>query len=177
MLRAGGGRDTALLLWAGAATLTVRGSQKAKIGKVLERAIARTALTLLGLCETDGDFRLNVQADGEVERETDAEVRTPRGTVRIEVGLIGVGNPEVIGDKINRVGRNGVILFDILPARSSMWENAVGARVKLIQMRNSHPVEDLRQHLKSLGVAVQDDPVDIHALSELVMELPLTVFE
>lgn len=35
-----GHRDTALLLWAGAATLTIRGSQKSKIGKRLEKAIA-----------------------------------------------------------------------------------------------------------------------------------------
>lgn len=35
-----------------------------------------------------------------LDRETDAEIRTARGFVRMEVGLIGEGNPEVIGDKV-----------------------------------------------------------------------------
>ncbi len=50
-------RETALLLWCGAATLTVRGSQKARIGKAMERSLARAALTAIGL-EGDEDFWL-----------------------------------------------------------------------------------------------------------------------
>ena len=117
-------RDTALLLWCGAATLTIRGSQKSKIGKALEKSIARAALTIIGLREEAGQFRLNIEADEEVSRETDAEIQTPRGYVRMEVGLIGKGNPEVIGDKVGRMDRNGVILFDTLPAKSAMWNTA-----------------------------------------------------
>ena len=40
-------RELALLLWCGTATLTIRGSQKSKIGKSLEVAIARAALTVI----------------------------------------------------------------------------------------------------------------------------------
>ncbi len=112
-------RDTALLIWAGAATLTVRGSQKAKIGKMLEKGVVRAALTIIGLDEAKGDFFLNLRPDEEVDRETDAEVRTNRGTVRIDIGMIGEGNPEVIDDKISRVGRNGVVLFDKLSPNSN----------------------------------------------------------
>ncbi|WP_425153939.1 CfrBI family restriction endonuclease [Candidatus Palauibacter sp.] len=68
-------RETVLLMWAGAATLTIRGSQKARIGKALEKAIARAALTIIGLSEAEEAFRLNIRADREVERETDAEVK------------------------------------------------------------------------------------------------------
>jgi len=46
-------RDSALLIWAGAATLTVRGSQKAKVGKLLEKGIVRAALTIVGLSESN----------------------------------------------------------------------------------------------------------------------------
>ena len=149
-----GVRDAALLIWAGAATLTVRGSQKAKIGKMLEKGIVRAALTIIGLDESKGDFVLNIMPDEEVDRETDAEVRTKRGMVRIDIGMIGEGNPEVIDDKINRVGRNGVILFDKLSPKSNAWANAEKNQVKLIQIRNSNPVEELRAHLEKLGVKV-----------------------
>ena len=75
-----GTRDTALLLWCGAATLTIRGSQKAKIGVALEKTIARAALTIIGLSEENGQFRLNIEADEEVSRQTDAEIQTRQAT-------------------------------------------------------------------------------------------------
>ena len=170
-------RDAALLMWAGAATLSIRGSQKSKIGKKLEKTIARAALTIIGLSEADGDFRLNVQADEEVARETDAEVKTQRGWVRIEVGLTGEGNTEVTGDKIGRVGRNGVVIFDKLSPKSKMWDNAVQEVVKLIQVRNSNPVEELRDHLHRLGVDVQSDSISVEQVEERVMSMPLTDFQ
>ena len=161
-----GVRDTALLLWAGAATLTVRGSQKAKIGKRLEKGIARAILHIIGLTESDdgsrnGDFRLNMQPDQEVDRETDAEIRTPRTTIRMDVAMVGEGNPEVIDDKISRVGRNGIVLFDKLSPKSNAWANGEKAMVKMIQMRNSNPVEAVRTHLQQLDIPVMESiPLD-----------------
>lgn len=152
-------RELALLLWCGTATLTIRGSQKSKIGKSLEVAIARAALTVIGLSEERGDFRLNVEADEEVDRETDAEVRTPRGFVRLEVGLIGVGNSEVIGDKVGRMERNGIILMDMIPAKSSAYRTAEHGGVRLIQLRHNHPVEEVREHLAGLQVPVQTESI------------------
>ena len=170
-------REASLLLWCGTATLTIRGSQKSKIGKSLERSLARTALTVIGLKEEDGDYRLNVGADEEVPRETDAEVRTPRGYVRVEVGLIGRGNSEVISDKVGRMDRNGVILMDILPARSTAHQTAKDRGVRLIQLRNNHPVEELRQHLQNLRVAnVQPEAIALEEVEERVMEMPLYAF-
>lgn len=168
-------RETALLLWCGAATLTIRGSQKAKIGKALERSVTRTVLTILGLVE-DRDFWLDIGADAEVDRQMDAEIRTPRGRVPMEVGLIGKGNPEVIGDKIGRLSRNGVILFDVLSPGSAMWETAERAGVKLIQMRNNHPVEELRQHLHQLRVDVRGCPIELGAVESEVLAMPLDGF-
>ena len=170
-------RDTALLLWSGAATLTIRGSQKAKIGIALEKSIARAVLTIIGLSEEEGQFRLNIQADEEVSRQTDAEIRTPRSAVRMELGLIGEGNPEVIGDKVGRMSRNDVILFDTLSATSAMWDTAEQRGVKLIQMRNNHPVEELRQHLANLSVSVQSASISPEEVEQRVMEMPLEAFE
>lgn len=169
-------REMALLLWCGTATLTIRGSQKSKIGKSLEVAIARAALVAIGLSEEAGDFRLNVGADQEVERETDCEIRTPRGFVRMEVGLIGQGNPEVIGDKVGRMDRNGIILMDYLPAKSSAYQTAANRGVRLIQLRNNHPVEELRQHLASLQVPVQHDSISPEEVERLVSDLPDSAF-
>ncbi|WP_425153199.1 CfrBI family restriction endonuclease [Candidatus Palauibacter sp.] len=169
-------RETVLLMWAGAATLTIRGSQKARIGKALEKAIARAALTIIGLSEAEEAFRLNIRADREVERETDAEVYTRRGAVRIEVGLIGVGNSEVIGDKINRIGPHGALLFDILPEQSNVWGSAETAQVKLIQMRHCHPVEELRCHLLGLEVQVRPEPLTPEDVEARISDLPLAVF-
>ena len=171
-----GVRDTALLVWAGAATLTVRGSQKARIGKALEKGIARAALTIIGLSEDNGDFTLNIMPDQEVDRETDAEIRTKRGTVRVDVGMIGEGNPEVIDDKISRVGQNGIVLFDKLSPNSNAWVNAENSRVKLIQMRNSNPVEELRAHLAPLVVpALNEVPHD--EVSQRVLEMDADQFD
>ena len=169
-------REIALLLWCGTATLTIRGSQKSKIGKSLEVAIARAALMSIGLSEEAGDFRLNVGADQEADRETDCEIRTPRGFVRMEVGLIGQGNPEVIGDKVGRMDRNGIILMDYLPARSSAYRTAEHRGVRLIQLRNNHPVEELRQHLASLQVPVQEDAISPEEVERRVLVMPDAVF-
>ena len=124
-------RDTALLLWSGAATLTIRGSQKAKIGIALEKSLARASLTIIGLNEEEGQFRLNIQADEEVSRQTDAEIQTLRGFVRMELGLIGEGNPDVIGAKVGRMYRNNLIMFETLSATSAMWNTAEQRSVKL----------------------------------------------
>ena len=169
-------REIALLLWCGTATLTIRGSQKSKIGKSLEVAIARAALVCIGLSEEAGDFRLNVGADQEVDRETDCEIKTPRGFVRMEVGLIGQGNPEVIGDKVGRMDRNGIILMDYLPARSSAYRTAEHRGVRLIQLRNNHPVEELRQHLANLQVAVQEESIPPDEVERRVLAMPDSVF-
>jgi len=63
----------------------------------------------------------------------------------------------VIDDKISRVGRNGVVLFDKLSPNSNAWANGERQQVKMIQMRNSNPVEELRAHLSRLGVEVTDE--------------------
>lgn len=170
-------RETALLIWAGAATLTIRGSQKSKVGKRLEKSVARAALSVIGLKEDEGHFRLNVGADKEVGREIDAEVRTRRGYIQVEVGMIGKGNPEVIADKVGRVGRNGVILMDLIPSRSSAYETARQHGVKLIQLRNNHPVEELRQHLYSLSVPVRGEAISSEEVENNVLNLPLEFFQ
>ena len=113
--------DAWLLLMAGSATLNIRGSLKSKIGKQFERVFIRSLLTILGFIENE-NFWINIDRDLEVGREADAEVESKRGRIRIEMGLIASGNQEVIEDKIARVGRNGIILFDILGTKTRVHQ-------------------------------------------------------
>lgn len=166
-----------LLMMAGSATLNIRGSQKSKIGKGLERSFLRVALTLLGL-KLGENFWVNIGRDLEVEREADAEVLTKRGRIRLDIGLIASGNQEVIEDKINRVGRHGVVIFDRLGAKSNVYETARRTMVKLIQIRHNQPLIELGRHLAPLvSVKLKEIPQDESKLKQLINKLPDKFFE
>lgn len=167
-----------LLQIAGAAVLTIRGSKKAIAGKRLEKAIARTALRVLGLTEGE-HFWLNIGRDLEVDREIDAEIITRRGRIRIDIALIGTGNQEVSEDKLGRVGRNGIVLVDILGPRSQVPRNAARHEVRVIQLRNNFALSELHSYLDPLmppGVTINNPPTNEARLKRLLSELPDDVF-
>lgn len=168
--------DAWLLLMAGAATLNIRGSEKAKVGKALEKVFLKVALSMLGL-KHQTNFWLNIGRDLEVDREIDAEVQTKRGRIRIDIALISSGNQEVIEDKINRVGENGVVIFDKIVARSRVYETATRRRVSLIQIRHNQPLVALRNHLQPLvNVTLNEPPSSEEALSKTIVQLPSDLF-
>lgn len=134
---------------AGSAMLNIRGSQKSKVGQQFERVFIRSLLNLLGFKEGE-NFWMNIERDLEFEREADAEVESKRGRIRFEVGLIASGNQEVIEDKIARIGRNGVILFDILGSKTRVYQTAENYGVRLVQIRNCNPLLDVYRHLPPL---------------------------
>jgi hypothetical protein len=165
------------MLMSGAATLTVRGSDKSKIGKQVERVFIRAALTILGFT-LNQNFWSNLQRDEEVERETDAEVLTRRGRLRIEVGLIMAGNQEVIEDKIGRVGRNGIIIFDKIGIRSNIRATAAASQVRLIQIRDSNPLQELHQVLQPVvEIELNAPPQNAAEINQLVIALPDAIFQ
>lgn len=167
-----------LLQVAGAAVLTIRGSRKSTVGKLLEKAIARACLTALGLRE-GADFQLSLAADSEVDREIDAEITTRRGKVRVDVALIGTGNQEVSEDKLSRVGRNGIVLVDKLGSKSKVPGNAERAGVHITLIQNHLPLTDLYNHLANLmpeGVRLTRPPTTPRRLKRLVSNLPDEVF-
>ena len=165
-----------LLLMAGAATLNIRGSEKAKVGKALEKVFLKIALSMLGLSYKT-NFWLNIGRDLEVDREIDAEVQTRRGRIRMDIALISSGNQEVIEDKINRVGENGIVIFDKIGARSRIYETANRRRVSLIQIRHNQPLVALRNHLQPLiNVQLNEAPTDEKALRRAIAQLPADLF-
>jgi len=165
-----------LLMMAGAATLNIRGAQKSKIGKGLERIFLRASLTMLGFKLND-NFWVNIERDLEVEREADAEVQTKRGRLRIDMGLIESGNQEVIEDKINRVGRNGIVIFDRLGPKSNVHETAKRNLVKLIQIRHNQPLVELKQYLQPLvNIKLNEIPEQESQIVEILKRLPDNLF-
>ena len=168
--------DVLVMLWAGAATLTIRGARKSSVGKRLERAFLKAALTIFGL-EEGTYFWLGVQRDNEVGREVDAEVASRRGRIRIDMGLIERGNQEVIEDKINRVGPGGIVIFDRIGPRSNVWKTAADHRVHFIQIRNNRPLNELYEYLNGrMDIALVEPPSDAASIQKAVAELPQEVF-
>jgi hypothetical protein len=168
--------DAMLMLWAGAATLTIRGSRKSTAGKTLERAFLRTGLTLLGL-EEGTDFWLNMQRDAEVPREIDVEISSRRGRIRVEMGLIERGNQEVIEDKITRVGTGGMVIFDQIGPRSNARQTADNLQVCFIQIRNNRPLTEMYNFLSErVSKTMTEPPADHEGILQAVSRLPDDLF-
>ena len=165
-----------LMLWAGAATLTIRGSRKSTAGKTLERAFLRAGLTIFGL-EEGTDFWLNMQRDTEVPREIDVEIASRRGRIRVEMGLIERGNQEVIEDKITRVGTGGIVIFDQIGPRSNARQTAENNQVGFIQIRNNRPLTEMYGFLNDkVAKTLAEPPANTDEIVEAVSRLPDELF-
>jgi len=165
-----------MMLMSGSATLNIRGSEKSFNGKRLEKIIIRSILAILGMVENE-HFWINLDRDDEVDRETDAEIQTRRTRIRVEVGLIAPGNQEVIEDKIGRVGRNGIVIFDKVGKNSRIQNTADKASVKLIQLRNNQPLKAVYQHISPLmDIEIQEPPETSQDIKDAIMKLPDDVF-
>jgi len=98
-----------LLNTIGAETLTIRGSEKSSYGKLFEKLILGSLLSILGFQYEsskkvgEGIFWLSTQED---KRESDATLLYKPGQgVRFDIGFIGRGNSEISLDKVSRFGR------------------------------------------------------------------------
>ncbi len=92
----------------GSETLTIRGSEKSSYGKLFEKLVLGSLLSILGFRYAaskeigEGAFWLSTQED---KRESDATLLYELGKgVRFDIGFIGRGNPEVSLDKVTRYG-------------------------------------------------------------------------
>ena len=169
-------KDAMLMLWAGAATLTIRGSRKSTAGKTLERAFLPTSLTILGL-EEGADFWLNMERDAEVPREIDVEISSRRGRIRVEMGLIAQGNQEVIEDKIARVGTRGMVIFDRIGPQSNAYQTAANNQVAFIQIRNNRPLQAMYEYLAGLiDKPLNEPPSDPDGIRMALGGLPDDLF-
>ncbi|MEW5985145.1 MAG: CfrBI family restriction endonuclease [Chloroflexota bacterium] len=97
-------KDIARLTTAiGSATLTIRGSEKATYGKLFERLVLGSVLTILGFKHVENAAspyldRVFWLSDSSDVRECDATIRLRAGKLaRFDIGFIGKGNPEIMG--------------------------------------------------------------------------------
>lgn len=104
---------TYLLNAIGSQTLTIRGSEKSTFGKLFEKLVLGSLLSILGFRfiphERAGErvFWLSSQDE---KRESDATLLYDIGKgVRFDIGFIGRGNPEISLDKVTRFQQAEVI--------------------------------------------------------------------
>jgi hypothetical protein len=140
-----------LLQSIGAQTLAIRGSEKSTYGKLFERLILGSLLSIFG-------FRLvsknNISTPKHVfwlssigeKRESDATlIFKPGEGIRFDIGFIGRGNPEISLDKVSRFEREielgskkyfmgTIILVDTIGKRSRIEQLAEDIKGIIIQM-------------------------------------------
>lgn len=148
----------------GAQTLTIRGSEKSIYGKLFEKFVLGSALTVLGfdyINRTDkrnsNVFWLSERLD---KRESDATALLKPGSgIRFDIGFIGAGNTEVSLDKVSRfereMERNGytsrnitIILIDKIGDGSRIESMAKAIGGYIIQMSGTYWVHELAQTIK-----------------------------
>lgn len=104
---------TMLSICISAQTLTLRGSAKSMNGKLFERLVLGTLLTIMDFqyCQTP-PTTINANSKlfwlskmDENERETDATIIYNGIAISIDIGFIGKGNPEISLDKVTRFNR------------------------------------------------------------------------
>lgn len=135
----------------GSATLTIRGSDKSIYGKLFERLILGSFLSIMGFervnpftnTKTEKVFWLSDSSD---LRESDATLLlSPGKLARFDIGFIGPGNSEISKDKLSRyareIERDGIIhnsvtfiVVDRLPKTGKTEQAAKNIEAEIIQM-------------------------------------------
>ncbi len=144
----------------GAQTLSIRGSEKSIYGKMFEKLILGSLLTLLGfqLIAPDDSSRnhkvfwLSSRGD---KRESDATLLYRPGVgARFDIGFIGSGNTEISLDKVSRFERemehgrqihymSTIIIVDRIGERSRIVEMAKAIDGEIVQMSMAYWVKDV----------------------------------
>lgn len=153
------------LLAVGAATLTIRGSEKSLYGKTFEKFVLGSVLSILGfsyiekadVSKSDKVFWLSERLD---KRECDATLLIKAGVgIRFDIGFIGKGNSEVSLDKVSRFERfmdfgkgsystTTIVLVDNIGENSRIVTMAREIDGYILQMRETYWVYRLATILK-----------------------------
>lgn len=153
------------LLTIGAQTLTIRGSEKSLYGKMFEKLMLGSVLTLLGFqhiqqTDTSKSNAVFWLSEREDKRESDATLLIRPGVgVRFDIGFIGRGNTEVSLDKVTRfehlMDRGGrqhntitIILVDTIGDNSRIQDMAREIGGHILQMSETYWVYKLAKILK-----------------------------
>lgn len=144
----------------GTQTLAIRGSEKSMYGKMFEKLILGSMLTLLGFKQIDPSsdheskmvFWLSQRKN---KRESDATILVKPGVgARFDLGFIGPGNPEISLDKVSRFERemehgrqlhymSTIILVDRIGEGSRITEMAKEINGSIVQMSMAYWVKEV----------------------------------
>lgn len=144
----------------GTQTLAIRGSEKSMYGKMFEKLILGSVLSLLGFKQIDPTtdkkskmvFWLSQRKD---KRESDATVIVKPGVgARFDLGFIGPGNSEISLDKVSRFERemehgrqlhymSTIILVDRIGEGSRIIEMAKEINGNIVQMSMAYWVKEV----------------------------------
>lgn len=170
----------------GATTLTIRGSEKSTYGKLFERLIMGSVLTILGFEHVEHSQSHRAKnvfwlSDSSDVRECDATIRLRPGKLaRFDIGFIGRGNPEIMKDKLtryaNEIEQNGkanfsqtFIIVDKMPDTTKTSEAARKSGSEIIQMSMQFWALDLAKRLNDrLGYCAEILSVPEDKLSDYI---------
>lgn len=144
----------------GAQTLALRGSEKSMYGKLFEKLIIGSCLSILGFELIDKDdtdkmdmvFWLSERGD---KRESDATLLVRPGIgIRFDIGFIGPGNTEISLDKVSRFesvmeygkkkhNMQTIVLIDRIGAGSRIQDMAKEINGHIVQMSMSFWVKEV----------------------------------
>ena len=144
-----------LMTLVGSQTLAIRGSDKSSFGKLFEKLVLGSLLSILGFRQVEptniGDgnkvFWLSERKD---KRESDGTLLFEKGKgVRFDIGFIGRGNPEISLDKVSRFEREleinstkyyiaTIIIVDTIGANSRIESLAEKIDGNLVQMSGAY---------------------------------------
>ncbi len=149
----------------GAQTLSIRGSEKSIYGKMFEKLILGTLLSIFGFrlinpedsSQNNKVFWLSSRGD---KRESDATLLYKPGVgVRFDIGFIGPGNTEISLDKVSRFERemehgrqnhymSTIIIVDRIGEKSRIADMAKAIDGDIVQMSMAYWVKDVCKILK-----------------------------
>ena len=167
----------------GCATLTIRGSDKSTYGKLFERLVLGSILTMMGFELVEGPKSLKIDrvfwlSDSSDTRECDATIRFKANKlIRFDIGFIGAGNSEISKDKLTRYASEvkvagqialskTFIIVDKLPKSAKTLEDAAKTGAEIIQMSMKFwPVELAAKLQKHLGfepeiLSIEEDKLE-----------------
>ena len=147
----------------GSQTLAIRGSEKSTYGKLFERLVLGSVLQILGFKHESYPPKHQVKvfwlSSRLGKRESDATILIgPGKAIRMDIGFIGRGNPEISKDKVSRFERQmevdgqeyysaTFVIVDRVGERSKLVEQAQSINGTIIQMSMSHWPRELARAL------------------------------
>jgi len=138
--------------------LTIQGGAWSEVGKKVEKRLLFSIFELLKIPRHQYILVPDeMKRKGLVEnREIDAIVFSDDETkiIRIELKLLGIGNPEIGDEALAR----GVDLFLTDRLTKMMIEEAEKRGIKVIELRDPSALNEIYKYLKSNGVSIESPP-------------------